>query len=402
VQEPNVDRDRPLNRRDRSPRRDFVAALKAALRTQEPSVGRLRYAKTSVRFVIGHEGVTLLLDRNPPAVGGGDEPAEIEIELTPSQAEQYAAGQLSIVEALIRGEVTATGPIRRYMEVDAIIRRLLALQHGGRAAVAAERPGRSRSQEIPADRLAIETRRLFKSFGNAHILRGCDLRIPEGVISVLLGPSGTGKSVMLQHLIGLMAPDSGDVLIRGDRLSEMSRSEILALRREIGVMFQDGALFSTMNVYDNVAFPLRQHTNLSDDDVRQVVEARLADVGLLGAGTRMPGELSGGMRKRAGLARSLVLDPGIILCDEPDSGLDPVRTSLLGDLLVEQHAEHGGTMVVVTHNVPLARQISDHINVLWQGQVIEAGLADEIFESETPFVQQFLRSQTQGPLSMDA
>jgi ABC-type transporter Mla maintaining outer membrane lipid asymmetry ATPase subunit MlaF len=380
-------------------------SLTLALASEQPAVGRLRYARTSVRFVVGGEGVTLLLDRSPPAVGDADEPAEIEIDLSPEQAMAFARGGISLVEALIRDDVVARGPVRRYMEVDPILRRLLGLVDDGAAAPSPTRTGARQATAapaIPADRLAIQTCGLHKSFGPSHILRGCDLKIPEGVISVILGPSGTGKSVMLQHIIGLMAPDAGEVLIRGNRLSDMSRSEVLGLRREIGVMFQDGALFSTMNIYDNVAFPLRQHTNLADDQVREVVEARLADVGLLHSGDRMPGQLSGGMKKRAGLARSLVLDPGIILCDEPDSGLDPVRTSLLGDLLVDQHAEHGGTMIVVTHNVPLARQISDHISVLWQGQVLLDGLADEIFESDDPFVRQFLASETIGPLTMDA
>jgi phospholipid/cholesterol/gamma-HCH transport system ATP-binding protein len=376
-------------------------ALEDAIALKDPAVGRLRHSRTSVRFAVGRESVVLLLDRDPVAVGGSDEPAEIEIVLDAAQADRLAHGQLSIVEGLIAGEVGAHGPVRRYMEVDPILRHLLDV-----ATADAPRPGHSpsiaRSAPVDPDHLAIETRGLDKSFGANRVLHDCNLQIPEGVISVILGPSGTGKSVMLQHLIGLLTPDGGDVLIRGRRLSTMSRSEVLGLRRAIGVMFQDGALFSTMNVFDNVAFPLRQHTNLSELNIRRVVKARLAEVGLLEARARMPGELSGGMRKRAGLARALVLEPGIVLCDEPDSGLDPVRTSLLGDLLVQQHAAYGGTMVVVTHNVALAEQIADHVSVLWQGRVLESGLAREIFASESEFVRQFLTSETVGPLSMDA
>jgi phospholipid/cholesterol/gamma-HCH transport system ATP-binding protein len=181
----------------------------------------------------------------------------------------------------------------------------------------------------------------------------------------------------------------------------MSRSQILSLRTEIGVMFQDGALFSTMNLFDNVAFPLRQHTKLNERGIRDVVMDRLATVGLADAAGKMPNELSGGMRKRAGLARALVLDPGVLLCDEPDSGLDPVRTALLGELLLEQHAQIGGTILVITHNVMLARAISDHISILWQGKVIEADMAEVIMQSGTDFVQQFLRGETRGPLGMD-
>jgi phospholipid/cholesterol/gamma-HCH transport system ATP-binding protein len=199
-----------------------------------------------------------------------------------------------------------------------------------------------------------------------------------------------------------MRPDAGDVLVRGRSLSGMSRADLLGLRRSIGVMFQDGALLSAMNLYDNVAFPLRQHTEIREDRIHDIVMAHLATVGLANDARKMPNQLSGGMRKRAGLARALALEPGILLCDEPDSGLDPVRTALLGDLLVEQHAQFGGTMVVVTHNVALARQIADHMSVLWQGRVIEDGLSEAILESDSEFVRQFLRGETRGPLSMDA
>jgi phospholipid/cholesterol/gamma-HCH transport system ATP-binding protein len=200
----------------------------------------------------------------------------------------------------------------------------------------------------------------------------------------------------------LIGPDAGDVLIRGRPLSRMSRAELLELRTEIGVMFQDGALFSAMTVYDNVAFPLRQHTDLYEHEIHDIVMEHLVSVGLAGASDRMPNELSGGMRKRAGLARGLALNPGILLCDEPDSGLDPVRTALLGELLVDQHARYGGTMVVVTHNVMLAQLIAEHMSVIWQGKVLESGLTEHLLASEKPFVQQFLAGDSQGPLGMDA
>jgi ABC-type transporter Mla maintaining outer membrane lipid asymmetry ATPase subunit MlaF len=249
---------------------------------------------------------------------------------------------------------------------------------------------------------AIETRDLYKAFGAQQVLSGADLAIPEGVIAVVLGPSGTGKSVLLQLLLGLMEPDDGDVLIRGRFLSRMSRADLLDTRREIGVMFQDGALYSAMNVYDNVAFPLRQHTNLSETAIREIVAHHLAGVGLAEAAHRLPNQLSGGMKKRAGLARALVLNPEIVLCDEPDSGLDPVRTSLLGELLIERHAEYGGTMVVVTHNVALAREMADHVSVLWQGRVVESGPSEDVLASDSAFVRQFLAGETHGPLGMDA
>jgi len=262
------------------------------------------------------------------------------------------------------------------------------------------------AQPVPrdqvADYLAVETRGLSKSFGKAQILRNLDVQIPEGSLSTIMGPSGTGKSVLLKHIVGLIDPDAGDVLIRGRALRSMSRSEVLALRRQIGVMFQDGALFSSMNVFDNVAFPLRQHTDLNEVEVREVVEEHLGAVGLLAASHRLPSQLSGGMRKRAGLARALVLDPGIVLCDEPDSGLDPVRTAILGELLRDRHDALGGTMIVVTHNIMLAKLISDHVAIVWRGEIVASGPAEHVWRSEHPFVQQFLAGETAGPLDMGA
>jgi phospholipid/cholesterol/gamma-HCH transport system ATP-binding protein len=166
-------------------------------------------------------------------------------------------------------------------------------------------------------------------------------------------------------------------------------------------MFQDGALFSSMNVLDNIAFPLRQHTDMPEREIRRIVDAELAAVGLSDAARRMPNQLSGGMKKRAGLARALTLHPDILLCDEPDSGLDPVRTALLGELLQERRQDLGNTMIVVTHNIALARQLADHVALLWQGEVVAQGPADETFRSDDEFTRQFLSGDTVGPLTMD-
>jgi phospholipid/cholesterol/gamma-HCH transport system ATP-binding protein len=382
-------------------------ALALALESGAPGVQRLSYARTSVTFsVSGQSGPSaLLLDQKPPRLADAEQSTEIVITLSPEQACAFASGCLAMPEAIASGAVSFSGPIRRYLEVDPILRGLLAGRcaavNNGDGEVAAPAPDRHPPGTEAADLLAIETRGLRKSFGSQQVLRGATLRIPAGMIACVLGPSGTGKSVLLKHLIGLLRPDAGEILIRGRRLSRMRRSELVALRSEIGVMFQDGALFSTMKLYDNVAFPLRQHTDLQEHEIREVVEDRLAAVGLLGAADRLPAQLSGGMKKRAGLARALVLDPGIVLCDEPDSGLDPVRTALLADLLVEQHARNGGTMLVITHNIALARQISDHVSILWQGEVIESGSFEQLAESATPAVRQFLAGEAEGPLGMD-
>jgi phospholipid/cholesterol/gamma-HCH transport system ATP-binding protein len=173
------------------------------------------------------------------------------------------------------------------------------------------------------------------------------------------------------------------------------------MRKKFGVLFQDGALFGSMNLYDNVAFPIRQHTDKGEDEVAEIVNRRLKEVGLGGAADKMPNELSGGMRKRAGFARALVLDPQIVLFDEPDSGLDPVRTALLCELIKEIHDENGGAYVVITHDIMSARRVADFISVLWKGRIVESGPASELFNSDNQFVRQFLSGEAAGPLGME-
>jgi phospholipid/cholesterol/gamma-HCH transport system ATP-binding protein len=180
----------------------------------------------------------------------------------------------------------------------------------------------------------------------------------------------------------------------------MRKPQLYELRRRLGILFQDGALFGSMSVFDNVAFPLRQHTDFGEERIREIVMRRLEEVGLAGAETRAPSELSGGMRKRAGFARALVLEPEIVLFDEPDSGLDPVRTALLCQLIQQVHAENGGTYVVITHDISAARRIGEYIAVLWKGRIVEAGEASDMFASEDPFVRQFLTGDAIGPLGM--
>jgi phospholipid/cholesterol/gamma-HCH transport system ATP-binding protein len=273
---------------------------------------------------------------------------------------------------------------------------------------AAERPldedefryhrGQTKHSETPD---AIEFVDVHKSFGRNHVLRGLNMALPEDKISMILGPSGTGKSVCIKHIVGLLYPDEGDVIVHGHSIPGLRDQDLFELRKKFGVLFQDGALFGSLNLYDNVAFPLRQHTEKGDEEIAEIVNRRLREVGLSDAGEKMPNELSGGMRKRAGFARALVMEPDIVLFDEPDSGLDPVRTALLCELIKEVHAENGGCYVVITHDIMSARRVAEHISVLWKGRIVESGPAEELFASENPFVRQFLSGESAGPLGME-
>jgi phospholipid/cholesterol/gamma-HCH transport system ATP-binding protein len=248
---------------------------------------------------------------------------------------------------------------------------------------------------------AIEIIDLVKQFGRTRILNGCNLGLPDNMISMVLGPSGTGKSVLIKHIVGLLYPDSGDVLVHGESIPNMSDDELFEVRKKFGLLFQDGALFGSMNVYDNTAFPLRQHTDKGEEEIEDIVTRRLREVGLAEAMYKMPNELSGGMRKRAGFARALVLDPAIVMFDEPDSGLDPVRTALLCELIREVHEENGGCYLVISHDLGTARRIADFIAVLWKGRIVESGPSEELFNSGNEFVNQFLNADVKGPLAMD-
>ncbi len=259
---------------------------------------------------------------------------------------------------------------------------------------------------------AVEFIDTYKSFGRSRVLAGLNMGLPEGMVSMIIGPSGTGKSVCIKHMVGLLYPDQGDVLVHGESVPSMPDDDLFEMRKKFGLLFQDGALFGSMNLFDNVAFPLRQHTEKGEDEIEEIVMRRLNEVGLSTAREKMPNELSGGMRKRAGFARALVLEPDIVLFDEPDSGLDPVRTALLGELILEIHREameeakekqkaHLPTFCVITHDILTARRVADYINVLWKGRIVEAGPSEDMLNSENPFIRQFLSAESEGPLAMD-
>ena len=235
-----------------------------------------------------------------------------------------------------------------------------------------------------------------KAFGTLRVLDDVTLELPAGEATVVLGRSGTGKSVLLKHIVGLLHPDAGRVLLGDQDITSLEPAALAVARRQIGFLFQNSALFDSITVGENVAFPLRRHTDLSETDIRARVHEKLAAVGLEQAVARMPAALSGGMRKRAGLARAMALDPAVLLVDEPSAGLDPVTSEEIDDLLVRVKRDRGTTLVVVTHNIPSARRIGDTLVFLHEGRVLARGTAAELERSEHDLVRQFMQSEAGG------
>jgi phospholipid/cholesterol/gamma-HCH transport system ATP-binding protein len=246
------------------------------------------------------------------------------------------------------------------------------------------------------DAAAVELRHVTKSFGDRRVLDDVSITIGSGRSLCILGRSGTGKSVTLKHIVGLIKPDKGCVLVEGEDITAMTIRQLARIRLRIGFLFQNAALFDSISVGENVAFPLRRHTSLTDAEIRTTASELLAQVGLGDEYDRMPAELSGGMRKRAGLARALALGPAILLADEPSAGLDPVTAAEIDQLLVDLRRRSKTTLVIVTHNIPSARTIGDQFVFLHQGRILEHGSAADLERSDSTLVREFMQSQGAG------
>lgn len=273
--------------------------------------------------------------------------------------------------------------------------------------MAATAPSRSAAQsapEPPPDRAAtaadgahpaVRLEHVNKAFGDRKVLDDVSFDVPDGGGLVILGRSGTGKSVTLRHMIGLVRPDSGRVFVGDEEISTLSGPALSAVRRRMGFLFQNSALFDSISVGENVAFPMRRHTDLTDQEIRSRATEKLAAVGLEREYDKMPAELSGGMRKRAALARALALDPKILLVDEPSAGLDPITTGEI-DALLEDLKQRGVTLVVVTHNIPSAKRLGDELLMLHEGRIIARGTPGDLERSTDDLVRAFMTSDNAG------
>jgi len=241
---------------------------------------------------------------------------------------------------------------------------------------------------------------LYKSFGHQVVLKGLNLEIEEGKTTVIIGRSGGGKSVLLKHIIGLLSPDSGQVLFEGKNIPELDDSELNEVRKKFGMLFQSAALFDSMTVGENVAFPLREHTHMSEEEIRDVVHDRLRAVGLPDVEEKMPSELSGGMKKRAGLARAIAMHPQVVLFDEPTTGLDPVMAEAINQLIIETQERFNLTCVATSHDMKSIFTIGDKIAMIYKGIIIADGTPEEISASDNPVVKQFLAGSLDGPIHM--
>lgn len=248
------------------------------------------------------------------------------------------------------------------------------------------------------EKTMIEVIGLEKRFDGQDVLRGVNLKISEGEVMSVIGKSGSGKSVFLKHLIGLLKPDSGNVLIAGEDIAKLSGKKLNMIREKFGVLFQGGALFDSLTVYQNVAFPLKEKTRLDDNTIRDRVMEAIEHVGLKGMGRKYPAEISGGMKKRVALARALVTEPSIVLFDEPTTGLDPIIANSIHRLIIDSHKKYDFTGVIISHEIPEIFEVADRVAMLHDGIIIQVGTPDEIKDSSNPAVRQFINGSAEGPI----
>jgi len=241
---------------------------------------------------------------------------------------------------------------------------------------------------------------VYKKFGSQRVLEGLNLQIPRGKVTVILGRSGIGKSVMLKHMIGLIRPDKGRVFVDGTDIWTLSPHRLNETRQKFGMLFQSAALFDSFNVFENVAFPLREHTDYSNSKIEKIVKEKLSLVGLKGVENKMPSELSGGMRKRVGLARAIALQPEIILYDEPTTGLDPLMADSVDKLILNTQRKLNLTSVVISHDIESAFKIADKIAMIDNGKIIEEGSPLEFKNSRNPHVQNFLKGESKDSVEI--
>ncbi len=246
----------------------------------------------------------------------------------------------------------------------------------------------------------IEIINLEKSFNSKKVLDGINLEIEKGKITVIIGRSGEGKSVLIKHIIGLLRPDAGKIILDGKEITSMKEREFNEIRKRFGMLFQGAALFDSMTVAGNVGFPLVEHTDLRDADILKIVKDKLRRVGLVGVEDVMPADLSGGMKKRVGLARAIVMDPEIVLFDEPTAGLDPIMSDSISDLVLETQRALQTTYIVITHDITLTYKIADKIAMLHEGRIIEQGSVEEMKANPNPILRQFLEGRAEGPIKV--
>lgn len=248
----------------------------------------------------------------------------------------------------------------------------------------------------------IEIINIHKSFGEKHVLKGVNLTVQKGESVVVIGGSGSGKSVLLKHIIGLLKPDEGMVRVDSVELASLSEKGLNDTRKKFGMLFQSSALFDSMKVWENVGFGLKRHTEYTDARIKEIVSQKLKIVGLAGAEDIMPSELSGGMRKRVGLARAIAMEPEIILYDEPTTGLDPIMADAINELIIEMREKLRVTSIAITHDMKSAYKIADKIAMLYNGVIIDTGLPEEIKNSSNPVVKQFVEGSAAGPIVMES